>query len=158
MAAGKYKRIPNKGYLCSAPDCTNPSYCRGICREHYNAGRLRQLCSEPGCGKPMLARGLCQAHYCRWKNHGTTSLLQRTPKQCSVDGCEKKATRKGLCGNHYNQKRYIPSTRTKTRRLFVGPPKPRYLRRSGPMCAEPGCFALTSGPKRKYCKDHKYRV
>jgi hypothetical protein len=52
---------------CSAADCGEPSYCKGVCRAHYEKARRpasSSTCSQAGCSINRYGRSpLCRAHY-----------------------------------------------------------------------------------------------
>lgn len=75
---------------CSVGDCTDPLYCKGYCRIHYNRwrkhgdplyvgkpGRAAQSCTIPECGEPRRTKGLCDKHRKRLERNGDPLALKR---------------------------------------------------------------------------------
>ncbi len=98
--------------ICSAPDCPNHVFCRGLCGKHYHQwqrhGRLLPKCSVDGCPDKVESGDLCSAHLHRKRRYGDP-LLGGVKHQaaagvtCKVKSCEKEATSRGWCGAHYQR-------------------------------------------------------
>lgn len=95
MAEAASERAPKRA--CSAPDCPNTAWARGLCSRHYQAEYRRKgpPCSEPECGLPRVARGLCALHYQRKYRQGD--------ERCQKRRCERPAFSRGLCVRHYHR-------------------------------------------------------
>lgn len=82
---------------CSADQCGNPVFSRGVCRKHYDLQRKAEAdpCSTAGCTRPASRRGMCDAHY--------RSELKKRTKPCKVPGCEDGVKAQGYCDKHYQR-------------------------------------------------------
>lgn len=82
---------------CAYKNCKRPAFSRGVCRQHYDKERNREMpeCSVAGCKRVSSRRGMCDSHY-------RSSLAKRKP-ECVVPGCESRQKAKGYCDRHYQR-------------------------------------------------------
>src|SRR5262245_16624913 len=124
---------------CKEEDCTRETYCRGVCKKHYDKGRANGSlprvyvtgisgCLTEECGRPVVARGMCTTHYMRWRNSTPPEAM------CSEQGCPKLVYAHQLCRSHFKQLR--PNVQSKP-------------------CSVPDCDRSVKG--RGYCPGHYRR-
>ncbi len=94
IGLGPYSGLPSKKRPpCSVPGCDAPSYCKQLCKAHYNRNwrhgstdfiahkdrrytrhenviRLAEPCSVADCDAPAYCRGVCRRHYARLWRYG----------------------------------------------------------------------------------------
>jgi hypothetical protein len=84
--------------ICSAEECTDSVYGRGMCKNHWqrwykdNPGPRRRVCMVDGCDKPRVGLGLCGKHYGRAKRRGTAEDSRRMLAR--AEGTSEDGTRK----------------------------------------------------------------
>lgn len=81
---------------CTKPKCGNPVFATGLCRKHYEQGRLERAapCSFEGCPGKAFRGTLCEKHYRAGK-------LAARP-DCVIPNCGEKQENltHGLCKRH----------------------------------------------------------
>lgn len=100
---------------CSFDPCERPSFCKGLCRRHYEqqnegkpltpirAKRAAQpdRCEVEGCTRSPRSRGMCGMHLHRVKVHGTPGGADSWHRAgCIVEDCSRPHQAGGYCATH----------------------------------------------------------
>ena len=74
---------PSNNKLCEHEGCKDTSYCRDLCKKHYEHAKRdglfsnQGICDLPTCSQAALAKGYCLKHYRRFVRHGDPETVLR---------------------------------------------------------------------------------
>lgn len=140
---------PRPNVPCSFTDCDRPSYCKTLCRRHYeqqNEGkpltpirpklkRQPDVCAIAGCGRVPRVKGLCGMHKYRVETHGDPGGPDSWRREtCEVDGCTRKHQAHGYCATHLR------------RHQLYGSHDGRWMPQQ---CRTPGCGNVALSPRSR---------